>query len=481
MNASEQRALLDAILRKDFGTFVLKTFETVSPGDDYLHNWHIDAISYALAQVRKGATRRLIINQPPRSLKSICASVAFIAWWLGHDPSARFICVSYSSDLAATFARQFRLVTTSTWYRQIFPDVRFTKDTELECTTSLGGGRVAVPVGGSLTGRGADVIIVDDPMKADDAHSELARRSIDHWYRTTLLTRLDDRQEGAIIVVAQRLHEDDLPGRLLQEGASSWKHLNLPAIAEEDQRIQTGPDALHIRKAGEVLHPEREPMGVLEALKREMGSMAFSAQYLQRPMPLEGNLVRREWIRWCGAPPEKEPGAEIVQSWDVASTTAATSDWSVCTTWLAHKRRYHLLHVWRDRVEFPALRSAVVQLAREYKANRILIEKAGPGLHLIQELTANPHPGIPLPIGVQPEGDKLVRMEAQTARFEAGQVLLLREAVWLGDYLHELLGFPHARHDDQVDSTSQFLNWVEARHRFQTRTSLAAPIIVRAT
>jgi predicted phage terminase large subunit-like protein len=360
-------------------------------------------------------------------------------------------------------ARQFRAVIMSDWYRALFPNVQLCKDTEEECATTEGGGRFVVPVGGSFTGRGADVIIIDDPIKAEDAQSEKLRRAVNEWYGTTLFSRLDDKERGAIILVMQRLHEDDLAGKLLREG--SWTHLNLPAIAEEDEEIPIGPGVMHRRKKGEALHPAREPLSSLEKTKRQMGSIAFSAQYQQRPIPLEGNLIRREWIKRYETPPIRGKGAQVVQSWDVASTTADSGDWSVCTTWLMVKRTYYLLDVWRGRLEFPEIKRKVIALAREHSPNRILIEQAGPGLHLIQELKANPQEGIPLPIGINPEGNKLMRMEAQSARFEAGQVYLPEQALWLATLLHELLGFPKGQHDDQVDSVSQFLNWAETDHR----------------
>ena len=329
--------------------------------------------------------------------------------------------------------------------------MRLAKDTETECVTTKGGGRFAVAVGGSFTGRGADVIIIDDPMKADDAQSEKVRVGVNNWYGTTLVSRLDDKEKGAIILVMQRLHEDDLAGKLLRE--EGWRHLDLPAIAEEDQEIPIAPGVVHRRRKGEVLHPARESLAVLEEIKREIGSLAFSAQYLQRPVPLEGNLIKRDWIKWYDSVPSK---GRVVQSWDVASTTII-SDWSICTTWLVMKRNYYLLAVWRGRLEFPQLRQKLIALAREYMPNELLIEQAGPGLHLVQELRANPEASVPVPIGITPEGDKRVRMEAQCARFEAGQVYLPKEAPWLGTFLHEILAFPNTRYDDQVDSVSQFL------------------------
>ena len=202
--------------------------------------------------------------------------------------------------------------------------MRLAKDTETECVTTKGGGRFAVPVGGSFTGRGADVIIIDDPMKAGDAQSENARRAVNDWYGTTLLSRLDDKGSGAIILVMQRLHEDDLAGKLLRDGG--WRHLDLPAIAQEDQEIAIGPGIIHRRSKGDVLHPERESLAILDEIKREMGSLTFSAQYLQRPVPLEGNLVKRDWIQWFDTAPSRDGGAQVVQSWDVASTTGETND-----------------------------------------------------------------------------------------------------------------------------------------------------------
>jgi len=350
-------------------------------------------------------------------------------------------------------------VITSERYRRLFPGLRLIKDTEAECVTSQGGGRFAVAVGGSFTGRGADLIITDDAIKAEEAQSEKVRRAVNEWYARTLLSRLDDKRHGAIIVVAQRLHEDDLPGTLLREGG--WHHLDLPAIAEFDEAIPIGPGVVHRRKKGEALHPAREPLDALEQIRREMGSLTFSAQYLQRPVPIEGNLVKRGWIKWFEAAPKREIGVQIVQSWDAASTTAETADWSVCTTWMKIRRDYYLIDLWRGRLEFPQLRRKLIELALKHQPNRILIEQAGAGLHLIQELRANPTPGVPLPIGIKPELDKVGRMAAQAARFEAGQVFLPKEAPWLSELLHEIMAFPNSRHDDQIDSVSQFLNWAE--------------------
>ena len=448
---------LDAILRSDLSMFVHKAFATVSPNDRFKPNWQIEAITYELTRCHARENGRLLITQPPRSLKSICASVAFPAWALGHDPSLRFLCVSYGEGLAAELARQFRMVVESDWYRRVFPAMRPQKATATEYVTTKGGSRVALSVGGSITGRGADFIIIDDPLKAEDGASETARRNAIEWYEGTLSTRLNDKNIGVIIAVMQRLHEDDLAGYLIERGG--WHRLNLPAIAIEDQDVPISSGRIYRRKQGDVLHPERESREVLDRTKAEIGSLQFSAQYQQSPIPLEGNLVKREWFKTYETAPARGQGVKIVQSWDVATATDERNDFSVCTTWAVRKKEYFLIDVWRDRFEFPELRRKVINHALRYEARPVLIEKAGIGQMLVQDLRNDQTPGFPKPIGITPEGDKLVRLEAQTYLIEAGHVFLPKEAHWLDIFMSELLGFPNSKHDDQVDSVSQFLKW----------------------
>ena len=200
--------VLPALLRVNLRFFIQKVFATVSPGDIYLHNWHIDAIAHQLMLVHSGESRRLLINQPPRSLKSICVSVAYVAWLLGHDPTRRVIVASYSGDFAAELHRQFRMVIASQWYREVFPELQLAKETGLELVTSKGGSRYATSVAGTLTGRGADLIIIDDPLNANELHSETARKRVIEWYGGALVQRLNDKENGPIIVIMQRLHED---------------------------------------------------------------------------------------------------------------------------------------------------------------------------------------------------------------------------------------------------------------------------------
>jgi len=392
---------------------------------------------------------------PPRNLKSICASVALPAWILGRDPHKEIICASYSQDLANDLAGKTRLTMTADWYRDTFPASAAARNTEAEYRTTKGGSRYATSVGGTLTGRGADFLIIDDPMKPEERLSKVARDGVISWYRSTVSTRLNDKRTGVIIVVMQRLHVEDLVGQLLLD--DGWHHLCLPAIAAEDLSVPTGQGVVHHMRRGELLHPEREPKRVLDELQRTMGSSNFSAQYLQRPVPDAGNLVKREWLRPYVSAPQPN---RIVQSWDTAMKGNAGNDYSVCTTWIEAGGNYFLLDVYRERLEYPALRTAALRLQKKFSANAVLIEDKGSGTALLQELRKQG--GISV-IAIEPEGDKVSRLDVQATVFEAGKVHIPTNAPWLSDFLEELLAFPSSRHNDQVDSVSQFLKWADQR------------------
>jgi hypothetical protein len=226
----DEKRLLQAVLRSDFRPFLEKVFNTLTPGQRYLPGWHTDAIAWRLERLRRGEIRRLIINMPPRSLQSIAASVALPAYVLGHDPTRRIICVSYSGDLAKKHSNDFRAVLESRWYRSAFPGTRIGpfKNSETEIELSARGFRLATSVG-VLTGRGGDVIIIDDPLKPDDAFSEVKRSAANQWFTNTLLSRLDDKRTGAIAVVMQRVHVDDLTGFLLEQSDEWMSSACLPS------------------------------------------------------------------------------------------------------------------------------------------------------------------------------------------------------------------------------------------------------------
>ena len=457
--------LFRSLLRNDLSAFIQKSFQIVTPGGQYHHNWHIEAIAHQLQRCLDGEINRLVITLPPRNLKSIAVSVAFPAYVLGLNPSAQIIGVSYAQDLSHKHSRDCRAVIQSRFYREIFPRTKIDsrKNAESEYATTRKGSRLATSIGGSLTGRGGDIIIIDDAHKPDESLSEVKRQGVIEWYRNTLTSRLNDKERGIIIVVQQRVHEEDLAGYLLEQGG--WTHLNLPAIVEGEQIIQLSNKLNHIRRAGTALHEAREPLKVLEQLKRDMGSYAFAAQYQQTPAPAGGGLIKTEWFQYYETAPVKQSGDIIYQSWDTASKNGELNDYSVCTTWLKRGRQIFLLNVYRKKLEFPALRRAAIEQYKLHGVDRLVIEDKGSGTGLIQDLKQQSI----YPKAFKPKTDKITRMSNETPAIEAGHVWLPKHAHWLEAFLHELERFPNGKHDDQVDSVSQALNFMLKSKRLVPR------------
>lgn len=456
---TDRRTVLRALLRQDLPSFTAKCFATLEPGRAFRDNWHIHHIGWQLKRVADGEVRRLAITIPPQHLKSICVTVAYTAWAMGHDPGLKVLAVSYADELAHLHANAFRTIVESPWYRDLFPGFEIAKARKNEVVTTAHGFRYAGSVGGSILGRGADLIVVDDPIKAQAALSTAERRKVKEFWDNTLYTRLNDKGRGAIVIVMQRLHEDDLVGHVT--GQEPWEVARIPAIETEDREYQVGPGEgdVHLRRAGDVIDPGRENATVLEQVRRTLGSMGFAAQYQQDPVPPDGNAVRREWLRFYDAEPAD--GFDlVVASWDTASTLGEASDWSVGTVWGLKGADVYLLDVVRGRFEVPELRRRIEATTLHHEAEATLIEKTDIGRAILQEMRL--HSPV-RPILWRPHFDKEARLLAQAPKFEAGQVLLPREAPWLATYMSELLAFPNGAHDDQVDSTSQALNWLSRR------------------
>jgi predicted phage terminase large subunit-like protein len=447
------------LLRRDLYAFTERCFYELNPTTTFLPNWHVELVTSALDVCRSGHTTRLIINQPPRSLKSHCASVAFVAFLMGHDPSAQVICASYGQDLANKHAMDCRTIMNSGWYQALFPHTRLSSNRQAlqEFVTTRGGFRLSTSVGGVLTGRGADFIIIDDPQKPEEALSDTQRKTANDWFDHTLYSRLNDKRNGRIILIMQRLHEDDLVGHVLN--VEPWKVIRLPAIAEEDEinQIQT-PYGVRCfkRHTGEPLHPEREPLEVLNHLREAQGEYNFAGQYQQAPAPLGGGLVKAEWFKTYTAADVPAKFEMTFQSWDTANKPTELSDYSVCTTWGVKEKHVFLIHVFRKRLGYPELKRAVREQLQAFSPQTILIEDKASGTQLIQELI---NEGVHAAKTYEPTMDKTMRMHSVTSTIENGFVHLPDKASWLGEYLHELASFPKGKYDDQADSTSQALDW----------------------
>lgn len=460
MARSRPRDVLNALLKESLASFIHRSFQTLNPGQEFVCDFHIDAIAYHLELVERRELQRLAIALPPRHLKSHCASVAFTAWVLGRDPTKRIIAASYSADLAQGFSLLTRKVMEQEWYREIFPGTIFDpkRNTLEEIRTTRNGFRMATSVGGPLTGKGGNILIVDDPLKAGESCSEALRAAARDWFRTTLLSRLDNPKRDAIVLVTQRLHVDDLFGLVIEQGG--WTTLELPAIAIKDQEIPIADGKVWMRPAGDILQPERVGEAELEQLRKDLGSANFEAQYQQQPHPPKGNLVKLEWFKRCDELPQRDRYEAVFQSWDTAMVPGEGNDYSVCTTWGILGTRLYLLDVFREHLNYPDLRRAVIILQDEFQATIVVVEAAGSGIPLYQDLHGTCETWL---YKIHPEGDKVSRLAHQSAKIEAGMVYLPETAPWLAAFESEVAVFPNGKHDDQVDSMTQFLRALDHR------------------
>lgn len=396
----------------------------------------------ALEAVERGEIRRLIVTMPPRHSKSYHVSEAFPQWYLGRHPDRRVIAASHSAHLAYTFSRRNR----NNIADPRFPfDVRVAEDKGAvqAWDTTAGGGYLAVGVGGSPTGHGANLIIIDDPIRgAADADSVTVREALWEWYQGTLRTRLEPG--GAIVVTATRWHESDLTGRLLAEmerGGEQWHHVHLPAINDR----------------GEPLWPERWPLEELNKIRVAVGSRQWAAQYQGRPMPDEGGMFKRYWWREYDQLPPLER-AELYL--DSAFKTGVANDYSALALWgVTDAGDLYLVKAWRDRVEFPDLLKLIERCHTEARSLLsgyvipVVIEDKASGQSAIQTLKRAPYrlPVIAHTTGAQ---SKIARAEGASAMAEAGRMFIPRGADWLAAWLDEHELFPTGAHDDYVDTTS---------------------------
>lgn len=452
--------ILAALYHYNLCAFVERAFYELNPGAEYHSGHHIRAICYQLERVLLGETRRLLILMPPRHSKSHCVTVSFPAWLLGRDPSKRIVTISYGASLAETFSRQSRHLMRQDWYRAAFPDLQIdpARASVEELLTTKSGMRLSTSVGGALTGKGGDILIIDDPMKADEVASETRREAVWDWFNSTAVTRLNSPNKGAIIVVAQRLHEDDLPGRLIATG--DWEVLKLPAIETRERWIKLTDELTWTRLPGEILLPSHMGRAELEQYRRGMGNRAFEAQYQQNPIPLGGNIVRPEWFGVIPSNLRRSDYEAIIQSWDTASVPGDSNDYSVCTTWGLIGNYVDLLDVYRVQRLQPDLLRDAIKLRQRWKPNLLIVEAVGAGRGIYDHLRQQD------PVGIRPHKPKLgkvERMSVQSPKIERGEVRLPQSAPWKATFLSELTAFPNGTYDDQVDSMSQVLFALDCR------------------
>jgi predicted phage terminase large subunit-like protein len=456
----EQRKALAPLARQELARRRLQDFAVLLV-PDYVTSAHTIALCEHLEALERREITRLLVTMPPRHAKSLHCARLFPSWYLGRRPTESIVIGSYGAELAEAHSRRARgFMLDPAWP---FPGVSVSPESAAvnRWATTRGGGVLAVGRGGGVTGHGAHLLVVDDPVRdREDADSQVTRESTWAWWREALTTRL---MPGAVVLLVQtKWHQDDLAGRVLHSpGADQWTQLSLPALAEEDG------DPLG-RTGGEALWPEWYPRKRLETLRQEIGERAFLALYQQRPTSEKGGIFRREWMTgtYAELPPS---GVTVIQSVDSAFKTGVANDYSVIATWMTDGRFYYLADILRKRLEFPDLVSAIRAQASVWSPSTLIIEDTASAQSAVQQLRRDTS----LPIVAVPASGttKISRAEAISVLFESGRVLLpAQDPSWLPIWIEEHIGFPSAKFDDQVDTTSMAL----ARLRRHSGTSGAS-------
>lgn len=445
--------LFEAIIRQDFPSFIGKVFSTINPGAKYHSNWHIDLIADYLEAARSGKIKRLIINMPPRALKSVCISVAWPAWLLAQTPEARIMAASYSSVLSVKHSLDTKLVLESDWYQKLFPKTKLSRkhNCKNKFLTTKNGFRFATSVGGSATGEGGDYLIVDDPHNPTQINSTKLRNKAIDWFEQTFVTRLNDSKNGVIVVVMQRLHEEDLSAQLLSCG--NWELLKIPMVAPKNLFYSVGQKKYEF-KQGEILNSKRDEADFIAKIEKEMGARNFAAQFLQEPLPSNYNLLSENDISFYSESPERFD--YYIQSWDTALKTTEKSDFSVGTCFGIVDKKYYLVSMIRKKLAYPELKNTIEKFADRYLPKYILIEDKASGQSIIQDLKCIGYTNIK---PIKPKLDKVTRFASVVDLFQIGKVLLPQESAFNRSLLRELTTFPNSKNDDIIDSISQFLNF----------------------
>jgi predicted phage terminase large subunit-like protein len=450
--------------------FVQAAWPVLEPETPFLANWHVDAICEHLEAIATEDLRRLIINVPPGTAKSMIVSVLWPAWMWHWRPGWRSIFSSYDMQLALRDAVKSRMVLTSGWYQDTFrPQWVFTSDQNVKgyYRNSRMGERLALSVGLG-TGFRANCVCVDDPLKVMDAHSETKLDEAIAWWDTSMSSRLNDLKRGAHVIIMQRLHDRDLTGHVLAK-ESGYQLLALPSEFDPKRRARTVTISGKVwedprAEPGELLFPALFPADVLEQAKKDLGSWNYAAQHQQRPLPATGGIFQRRWFQFYRRRELPPVWHEKIQSWDMAFKKTTDSDYVVGQTWARLGANCYLMRERRGRMGFPETKRAVVGEANATpEASLKLIEDKANGPAIISELRDSVEGLVP----VSDPGGVLAQAWAVSPMVEAGQVWLPHPEEWpeVEEWLTEVCGYPKAAHDDRVAAFTQAIQRLQQHIR----------------
>lgn len=464
-------------------SFIKQGWKYIDP-QPYQHGFHIEAICEHLEAVSRGEIKKLLINVPPRSSKSSICSVGWPAWtWIQEQkniltgPQVQFMSVSYAATLSERDSTKMRRLIDSEWYQENWGD-RFRlaadQNAKRKFENSKGGYRLATSLTGTQTGDGGIILLIDDPINANDANSELGRENVLRWWQETMPTRLNDPKEGATVVIMQRLHQEDLSGHILENDIDGdWTHLMLPMRYDSGTHCHTSIGWEDPRTYdGELLCPNRYGEKEVSDLERSLGSYAAAAQLQQIPAPKGGGIIKEsDWQLYPpddwdleGKPLEFPPFEYILASCDTAYTEKQENDYSACTVWgiwrdKKNLPRLMLVEAWNIRLSFNPLVSKIIDTARRRKIDCLLIEGKASGMSVFQEIKRLCKEEDFSIYSINPVGDKVTRVHTCQPLFENGTIYA-PDRKYVDMVRSQFAQFPKGKHDDLVDCATQAINYM---------------------
>lgn len=468
------------IAEKSLAEFVKQLWPYIDP-HPYVHGWHIDCICEHMEAVINGDIKRILINIPPRHMKSISISVGLCPWAWIRKPALQFLYSSYAASLSQRDSVKSRRVIDSAMYQSRWGkkfSLSSDQNTKNRFDNLSGGYRISTSVDGMTTGEGGDIIVIDDPNNVREAESDTTRNATNDWFDEVMQSRFNDPKTGALVVIQQRTHSLDLSGHILKKyGTDEYYHLILPAEYEpKTKSISFGGWVDPRTEEGELLWPNRFGKPEIDRLKAALGAYASAGQLQQRPSPRDGGLIPLNMFQRYKKRPTPDEIVRLSLVLDTAQKDNELNDYSVCQVWAETLTGYYLLYVWRKRCQFPELKRAVLSLCGEWNPHEVLIEDKSSGTSLIQCLKEETK--FPI-IGDDPKGvNKILRMENESMMIESGLVYIPENdgtCSWLQDFEDECMTFPNGEHDDQIDPMSMYFKRIRIRR--QRGPTIVAPHI----